>query len=152
MNTKLVLDTKVFVAKFLEELSLELIELNIKKHRETLMLNVIADRFEGGITIDQCARLNKKIVHALEDEQWFSGDFTVDVSSPGIDRELKSSRDFQRAVGHKVRIHLNVPVNAKVEHQGEVCDVVNNEVFIQNKDQTIQIPLEHISKAVQVIE
>ena len=152
MNTKLTLDTKDFIEKIFEGGALELIDLSIKKHRETFMLNIIADRFEGGITIDQCAMLNKKIVYALEEEEWFSGDFTIDVSSPGLDRELKTPRDFLRIMGRRVRVHLSVQIEGKLEHQGEVCKVKDEEVFIQSKDQIVRIPLEHILKAVQVIE
>ena len=143
---------EALITHFTRELSIELIEWNLKKRGNTVVVDIIADKPNGGITIDECTSINKQVVRGIEEKQWFNDDFVVEVSSPGLDRELKTLNDFLRAVGRKVRIHLKEPVEGKVEHHGEITKVGENRVSIYKNDQTIVIPLEYISKAVQVID
>jgi ribosome maturation factor RimP len=133
-------------------LSAELVELSMKHHGKTVVVDIIADKINGGITVDECSTINKQVVRAIESQQWFSENFIVEVSSPGLDRALKTAQDFTRAIGRKVRIHLLEPVEEKVEHQGIVARVQENFITIQKKDAMVNIPLEYISKAVQMIE
>lgn len=134
----------------IDELSAELIELDIKHHGNTVVIDIVVDKL-GGITIKECVFINKKVDHALERKQWFGEDYVVKVSSPGLDRALKTSKDFTRAKGRAVRFHLSEPVEGKIEHLGEVFEVEGDKIAIKKKDQAITIPLKHILKAVQVI-
>lgn len=143
---------QALIIPFIEELSVELIELNVKQRNKTVVVNIIADRSNGGITIDECIYINKKVDQAIEERQWFGEDYVVEVSSPGLDRTLKTSRDFSRALGRTVRVHLLEPVEEKVEHHGEIVEVKESQILIKKNKKTISIPLEYISKAVQVIE
>jgi len=152
MRSELNEQIEAMITHFAGEHSAELIEWNLKKRGSTVVVDITADRSNGGITIDECTSINKQVVRGIEEKQWFGDDFVVEVSSPGLDRELKTFNDFLRAVGRKVRIHLKEPVEGKVEHHGKITKVEENQVLIHKNDQTITIPLEHISKAVQIIE
>lgn len=151
MRSELTGQIEALITYFTGELSVELIEWNLKKRGSTVVVDIIADKPNGGITIDECTSINKQVVRGIEEKQWFNGDFVVEVSSPGLDRELKTLNDFLRAVGRKVRIHLREPVEGRVEYHGKITEVKENQVLIHKNDQTITIPLTHISKAVQVI-
>ena len=144
-------NVQALIMPYIDEMSAELVELTIKHRGKTVVIDVLADR-PGGITIDECAFINKKIDHALERKNWFGEDYTVEVSSPGLDRPLKTSKDFSRAFGRKIRVHLTHPIEGKLEHQGEICKALDDKILIKTKEQTITIPLEAITKAVQVIE
>jgi len=152
MHSELKAQLEALIKQLTEELSSELIELNLKKRGKTVVIDIIADKLNGGITIDECISINKKVVESVEEEQWFGDNFVVEVSSPGLDRTLKSFSDFARAVGRKVRVHLEKPVEGKVEHHGKISGVQDNQILIQNNGKTIMIPLECITKAVQIIE
>ncbi len=76
----------------------------------------------------------------------------VSIPRPGIDRTLKTSKDFARALGRAVRFHLLEPVDGKIEHLGEVTKAEEDKILIKKNDTIITIPLKSISKAVQVIE
>jgi len=152
MRSELTEQIAALIANITGELSAELIEWNLKKRGNTVVVDIIADKPNGGITIDECTSINKQVVRGIEVKQWFNDDFVVEVSSPGLDRELKTLNDFLRAVGRKVRIHLREPIEGKVEHHGKITKVGENQVLIRKNEQTITIPLKHISKAVQVIE
>jgi len=152
MHNELTAQLEVLIKQLTEELSTELVEWNLKKRGKTVVIDIIADKLKGGITIDECTSINKQVVRGVEEKQWFGDNFVVEVSSPGLDRTLKTFNDFARAVGRKVRVHLNGPVEGKVEYHGKILELQDNEILIQNNDKTIIIPLECITKAVQIIE
>lgn len=152
MRDELTEQVETLIMPCIRELSAELVELNLKKRGRTVVVGIIADKPDGGITVAECAHINKKVVRALEKRQSFGGDYVVEVSSPGLDRPLKTSKDFARALGRKVRVHLLDAVGEKMECLGEVAGVQENQILIAEGDETVIIPLTHIAKAVQVIE
>jgi len=152
MRDKLIEQIEGLITPSIREFSLELIELNIKHKNKTAVFDILMDRPDGGITIDECASINKKISGVIEASGLFNDDFIVEVSSPGLDRPLKTIRDFRRVIGCLVRFHLIQQVENKIEHHGVVVEVDRDEVVIKKKDEVISIPLQYIHKAVQIIE
>ncbi|MBN1870333.1 MAG: hypothetical protein JW847_07160 [Candidatus Omnitrophica bacterium] len=136
---------------YIDEVAAELVELRLKHRGKTVVVDIIADR-PNGITIGDCAFVNKKVDRALEKRQWFGEDYVVEVASPGLDRPLETPKDFSRVIGRKVRIHLLEAVEGKVEHHGDIMEVKEDKISIKTKDKTISIPLKIISTAVQMIE
>ncbi len=151
MKDQLAEKVEGLIMPFIKELSTELVELQVKHHEKTVVIDIIADK-PGGITIGECTSINKKVDRAIENKQWFGEDYTVRVSSPGLDRALKTQKDFIRVLGRTVRFHLLKPIEGKIEHIGEVADAKEDQILIKKNDKIIIIPLERISKAVQVIE
>lgn len=151
MSDELTEKVQTLIIPYIEEISAELVELEIKYRGETVVVNILADR-SGGITLDECVVINKKVNHALEERYWFGEDYVVEVFSPGLDRPLKTAKDFARALGRKIRVHLFELVEGKLEHHGEVVEAFKDKILIKTKKQTITIPLKMVSKAVQVIE
>lgn len=80
--------------------------------RGATFIEVVLDK-EGGITLDECGYFNSKIISWLDDNKLFSGNCTIDVCSPGLDRELKSENEFKWAVNKQVEVKLCEPVNEK---------------------------------------
>jgi len=152
MHSELTTQLEALIKQLTEELSTELIEWNLKKRGKTVVIDIITDKLNGGITINECTSINKQVVRAVEEKQWFGDNFVVEVSSPGLDRALKTFNDFARAVGRRIRVHLEEPVEGKVEHHGKISGVQDNQILIQNNGKTIIIPLDCITKAVQIID
>lgn len=152
MRDELTEKIEALIMPCLRESSLELVELNVHRRGKTVTVDIVADRADGGITIEECAALNKMIDRAIEKRQWFGDDYLVEVASPGLDRPLTTAKDFLRVLGRKVRVHLVEPLDGKVEHHGEVKEAGEHQIMIKKKDKTILIPLTRIAKAVQVIE
>ncbi|UCD18107.1 MAG: ribosome maturation factor RimP, partial [Candidatus Zixiibacteriota bacterium] len=69
-------------------------------------LQVFVDS-DRGVSIDDCARLSKAIGPVLDAQTIFRGGYTLEVSSPGMDRPLETAKDFRRRVGNKIEIHFN---------------------------------------------
>ncbi len=133
------------------ELNLELVELILRRQGRVLVITILMDKVQGGITIDECVAINKRLNRTMEEEQWISGEYLVEVASTGLDRSLKTSQDFLRVVGKRVRFHLSEIVERKCEHVGVVAEVNSNSVLIKAGLKIITIPLTKINKAVQDI-
>jgi len=152
MNSELTEKIEALIRRNLEEISAELVEFNIKRRGRTVVIDIIADKPNGGITIGECASVNKGINRAIEKKRWLDDNYIVEVASPGLDRTLKTPRDFERVLGRRVRVHLLEAVEGKVEHHGDVAEVNEDQILIRTNEKIIIIPLKYISKAVQVIE
>lgn len=130
---------------------LELIELICRNEGNKLVLRVLADRAEGGITLGDCALLNRRLLELLEEKNIISGDYVLEVSSPGFDRPLKTGKDFLRCLNKEVVFFLNDLIDGKCQWQGKVGKVDQVSVFIQNCGRVLEIPLAKINKAKLVI-
>ena len=131
------------IERILKENGLELIDVKIPVSRGDKRLRVFADK-EGGITIDDCVEMSRKI----EDFMYIKGiarDYSLEVSSPGPDRPLKTERDFNRIIGKKVRIQSQQIKEGTVS--GKVVECVENIVRLDVKGEQIEIPLSSILKA-----
>ncbi len=84
----------------------ELVEITFRRFGGRPVLTVTADK-EGGITLDECARINERLglffdEKAQEGDAFLSGPYNLEVVSPGLDRPLKTEKDFHRAIGDHV--------------------------------------------------
>jgi len=136
----------------LKNSDIELIELNIKRRGKTIAIEILMDKEQGGITIDECSGINRHVSNTIEEKEWVDGDYVVEVSSPGLDRPLTTPRDFQRVLGRMVRVHLAELISGKREHLGIVKEVLEDQIIIEAKKTLVTIPLEKVNKAVQIIE
>ncbi len=142
---------EALIMPFLGALDVELVDLNIRRYHSQLTVQVLADKKNGGITIAQCAQLNRQIGDAIEVENLISGHYVVEVASPGLDRPLKTAKDFLRVVGREVRFYLSEPVDNKIEHSGFIKNADSDNVTIEVKTSQLTIPLNKINKAIQII-
>jgi ribosome maturation factor RimP len=136
-----------FVDRFLETSGFELVDLVVKGKRESTVIQCFADK-EGGITLQECVRLNHLLIGALEAECEKEGIVLdrLEVSSPGIDRPLKSERDYRRNINRTISIqYRNEDGSQKVE--GTLLGISGDRVVIRYGDSEIQIPFASIDKA-----
>jgi ribosome maturation factor RimP len=90
-----------------EGLGFELVEVQVARAGRRRIVRVLADRPRGGIALADCARISRALSPALETTELASGPYTLEVSSPGLDRRLEAARDFRRYVGESVTLHLS---------------------------------------------
>ena len=92
MRDKLTGQIEALVMPCINELSAELVELNVRHQNKTVVIDIVVDR-SGGITVGECAFINKKVNRQIEQKQWFGENYIVEVESPGLDRNLKTTKD-----------------------------------------------------------
>ncbi|MFX0211506.1 MAG: ribosome maturation factor RimP, partial [Candidatus Hodarchaeota archaeon] len=93
------------VQSTLENEGFELVDLVVRGKNSSRVLQFFVDH-ERGITLDDCVHLNRKLSNLLdsEAEQIELGSYSLEVSSPGLDRPLKTEKDFQRNIGRTVSL------------------------------------------------
>jgi ribosome maturation factor RimP len=147
----LINDFKVFLEGFFKERDLDFVELIYRYEGQDLYLRVLVDKFNGGITMDECAGLNRELGALLDEKNILESRYILEVSSPGLDRILKTENDFRRVLNKRVRFFLNDYINAKLEWEGAVNKVENSAVFVDTGNGIIEVPLVNINKAKQEI-
>ncbi|MEW6418087.1 MAG: ribosome maturation factor RimP [Nitrospirota bacterium] len=114
--------------------------------RGKLLLRVFIDK-DGGVTLDDCERFSKGFGAVLDVEDLFPGPYTLEISSPGLNRPVKGIKDFEKNIGKLIRI---VTVE-KIENQsffiGRIIKVDSDFVYLLVNNCEIHIPFEKISKA-----
>jgi len=110
------------------------------------LLRVYIDK-EQGITIDDCARVSHQLSGALDVEEPVSGQYQLEVSSPGLDRPLFSMDDFAKFIGSKVKIKLAQPADKQKKITGIIESISANSVKVKLDDHTLDIEFTNINDA-----
>jgi ribosome maturation factor RimP len=103
MSTELLSKIEALVLPILNGYGLELADLELKSEGRRQVLRIFIDK-PGGVTLDDCAEVSREVSALFEVEDPIGTAYTLEVSSPGLDRPLKKPRDFERQIGHLVRI------------------------------------------------
>ena len=139
------------VLPLLQEKGLELIEVNCIRQGSGYLFQLFIDR-PGRVLIEDCALINRQLSQKLEEKPLTQDDYWLEVSSPGLDRPLKTAKDFSRVYGQEVHIFLRQPWQGKHEYQGILKRVNEQEIIIEMRNNPdFVIPLEVINKGLQVI-
>ena len=115
------------------------------------MLRVTIDK-EEGVTLDDCERFSKNFEALLDVENPISGSYTLEVSSPGLDRPLRSLSDFEKNKGKLARIITVEKIQNQNFFIGHIVDIDNGLIKLSVNKREIDIPFEKISKAKLEIE
>lgn len=144
-------ELKEIIQPVLDQDNIELVELTFVRTRGNSLLRLLVDRPDGAINIGDCARLNRKLQDLLDTRDIIQDSYLLEVSSPGLDRPLKTKNDFLRCLGKQVKFFLNEAINGKIEIDGVISKVEDELVIIDTKAGSLQIPLSKITKAKQVV-
>ncbi|MEA3506336.1 MAG: ribosome maturation factor RimP [Elusimicrobiota bacterium] len=118
------------VGKVVRENGYEFVELKYGKRGNRWFLQVFADK-EGGITLADCKLLSEKLGYELDrHEDLLKHAYSLEVSSPGLDRPLKNEADFKRYKGKDVNIRLFSPVAEQREWTGKIVKSEDGKIFI----------------------
>ena len=129
---------KLHTVPVIEKLGYEVVEVECDKKRGDLHLTFFIAN-EPGITLDDCETVHRAIEPVL-DELDPSGDapYTLNVSSPGLDRPFKTKRDYERNYGKPVEVKLYAPYRGKKIYEGNLVEKLANVVIVDVKGERIQ--------------
>jgi ribosome maturation factor RimP len=133
-----------------EALGLELVDVEYASAGGGGVLRVFIDRCvadEPGITVDDCARVSHALSEMLEAADPIKGHYTLEVSSPGFDRILRTRAHFERFVGARVAVELRLPMDGRRRFVGDLRAVDGAEIAVVVDGQEYRLPLERIQKA-----
>jgi len=138
-------DLRGLVSEQVAEEGLVLIEIKLARNKASTIVRVFADR-QGGITVSECARLSRKLALVLDNRSVFDGRYVLEVSSPGLERPLKTAEDFELKVGENIRLYYMDDSDANRQLEGKLEAAANNRVTIVTEDGQFDIELDRISK------
>ena len=139
------------IQDFLSRRHFDLIDLIYRYEGRDLFLRILVDRPEGGITLEDCAHLNKEISLLLDEKDMVKQRYILEVSSPGLDRPLKTKNDFLRCLNRQVKFFLNEAVQSRWEWEGLIQKIEEDSVIIEADESSVTLPLSKIAKARQII-
>ncbi|CAN5638071.1 ribosome maturation factor RimP [soil metagenome] len=149
---KTAIDRRVagIAAPVIEGLGYELVRLRLMGGKRAL-LQIMAERPAGGIEVEDCAKISRAVSAALDVEDPIASEYTLEVSSPGIDRPLTRLKDFERWEGYEARIETAEPIDGRRRFKGVLAGVEAGEVLIEIDEGTIGLDFETLSEAKLVL-
>lgn len=146
MVTKVVDRIKDLLFPILEESGIELVDIEFRPKGRRWLLRVYIDK-EGGVNLGDCERVSRELGTLLDVEDLIDHPYTLEVSSPGLTRELKKPEDFIRYKGRLCRVVLKRSLQGRTEFLGEIENVAGEVLSLKEKKGTVGIPLDAIKKA-----
>ena len=131
-----------------EGTGIEVVEVQLRGSGKARLLRVYIDK-NGGVTHGDCELISEKFGALLDQEDAIPEDsYTLEVSSPGVERKLTKPRDFERVLGQKIRLALREPVNGARSVEGKLLAVADETLEVETAGgDTFRIPLVQLSKA-----
>ena len=135
-----------YIGPILIEMGFELVDTEYLSQYGRWVLRIYADK-EGGITLDECARVSREVGDLLDVKDLIPHEYVLEVSSPGLNRPLKKEKDFKQAIGKKVKIKMSTPINGRRRFTGYLKKAVQGNVYIEMNDSSVVLSREDIEKA-----
>ena len=128
-------------------MGMEVVLIEIRGSGKNSTVRTFIDR-PGGITLDDCERFSRRFSVLLDVEDSIPFSYTLEVSSPGINRPLVKESDFKRFCGKDIRVRTRTPVDGQKNFKGAIAHVTDGRIEIQiAPERTVSIALKDIEKA-----
>ncbi|MDP2699347.1 ribosome maturation factor RimP [Thalassospira sp.] len=133
-------------------LGFELVRISIMG-KDTQILQIMADRADGqgSINVENCAEISRTVSALLDVEDPISGAYTLEVSSPGIDRPLSRRKDFENWRGFEAKVEMVVAVDGRRRFSGKLDGIENDAVALIVDGERELLPLADIAKSKLVL-
>jgi ribosome maturation factor RimP len=151
MKVKSVQEIQEVLQPIADEMAIEIVEVEFKQGREPA-LTVYID-VEGGVDLNTCEAFHRAIDPVLDELDPTQGaPYTLNVSSPGLDRPLKTERDFQKCMGKKVEVKLFAPMQGKKFFEATLVGFDEHCVSIEDNGNVLKLEKSKIAKINRAIE
>lgn len=141
----------LLIEPIVEDMGFELVGVELVGDGGQRVLRVFIDK-DGGILIDDCSRVSHEISGILDVEDPIRDSYTLEVSSPGVNRPLFKLDDFERYKGHNAKVRLSVPFEGRRNFSGQLNGIEDDMVLIHVDAEEFLLPIEQIERANIVAE
>jgi ribosome maturation factor RimP len=124
----------------------DLIEIEHYPNPKHGVLRLYIDK-EGGVNVTDCSSVSRQISALIDVEDPVSGQFNLEVSSPGTDRPLRRLKDFKRFTGSLVKLKTVMPLEGQRNFKGRMLEVSEEVVVLETDTEELNIPMSAIEKA-----
>lgn len=145
MNKKQIIETvEAYLEPILAELHFELVDVEFIKEGPNYYLRIYIDK-DGGITIEDCRVTSRAIEAVLDEKDPIKEPYTLEVSSPGLDRVLKKDREFERFKGRLVDVKLYKAIDGEKNLTAELDHKAEDKLYLKQDDKTLVLDMKDIA-------
>jgi ribosome maturation factor RimP len=125
---------------------LELTDIEYRRESKGWVLRLYLDK-EGGVTLDDCTRVSQEVGRNLDIEDFIQAPYTLEVSSPGLNRSLRTENDFMKNCQRLVKVKTFDPIENRRNFKGRLRGISENKIEIESEGGIFKIPLSNVAKA-----
>jgi ribosome maturation factor RimP len=139
------------VEPILADMCFELVDTEFVHSHGKWALRLTIDK-EGGVTIDDCARVSRELGHHLDVKELIPHPYVFEVSSPGLNRPLKKEKDLLRSVGKRIKVRMRTPVQGRRTYVGSLSDFAQGFLHLDLGEKQVALPWAEVEKANLIYE
>ena len=109
------------------------------------VLRVYIDK-EEGITVDDCADVSRQVSAVLDVEDPISGEYNLEVSSPGLNRPLFTAKHYQLVIGERIKVQARYPVSGRRKFTGKLLEADDSNITIEVDNSQVSLAINEIEK------
>jgi len=138
---------ETMIAAPLDDMGFDIVRVRLSGSTNRILQIMAERRDEGAMTVEDCARISRAVSAILDVEDPVPGRYTLEVSSPGVDRPLTRLRDFERFAGFEAKLETTRLVDGRRRFRGRIAGVDGDRVRIDMDGQAVQLPFTDIERA-----
>jgi len=135
----------------IEALGFDVVDIEFAQAGRGGVLRIFIDRRAldsgPGITVDDCAIVSHAVSQVLESQDPIKGHYTLEVSSPGFDRILRTRAHFERFIGERIFAELKLPMDGRRRYVGELKSIAGDTIVVEVDGKAHSLPIDRIQKA-----
>lgn len=135
------------LAPVVEDLGYEYVGIEYSSNPKNRILRLYIDHSEAGILVEDCANVSREVSALLDVEEPISGQYTLEVSSPGVERPLFTAEHFERFVGEQAVVQMQVPLEGRRKFKGQIIGVESDEVCLAVDGTQWRLPIAGMARA-----
>jgi ribosome maturation factor RimP len=151
MKVKPIAEIENALTPIAEAQSLEIVEVELKQGKSP-SLTIYIDK-DGGVDLNACEAFHRAIDEVLDEvDPTYGAPYTLNVSSPGLDRPLKTPRDFEKRMGEKVEVKLFAPLKGKKFFEATLVGYDGTCIQLEDKGEVMKLELSKVAKICRAID
>jgi len=131
----------------INNLGYKLVDVEFASEQGRLVLRLSIDKEGGGMTIDDCELISRAVEDVIEAEGAVGMRYNLEVSSPGLDRPLKTKKDFEKYRGKEIRLKTREPIEGRSNYKGVIEGLEGDKIYMIVDGMKLEIPIDLVSKA-----
>ena len=139
------------LASMVNAMGYEFVGCELQRQGRSSLLRIYIDS-EQGITVDDCAKVSRQVSAVLDVEDPIQGQYTLEVSSPGLNRPLFEMAHYQKYVGSRIKVRVSSPVDNQRNFVGKLLKVDEMNVYLLVEQEEIILPFSNIEKAKVILD
>ena len=134
-----------------EELGYEIVDIEFQNGSKHNLLSIFIYKKEG-IDLDDCTEMSRSLEKKLDNLEALKNPYYLEISSPGLDRPLKTKDDYRRNVGNEVDVKLYAPIDGQKEFSFVLDKYDDENIYFMKDEKELAIPIKSISSMKQTIK